>query len=81
MSITRQDLEKSSERLADSLSRLQQDNAELQHNIDETLSEVQKEQTTAEQLLQSDWMKQSEDQSNKSKGKIMVTCFSKKYFL
>jgi len=43
MSITRQDLEKSSERLADSLSRLQQDNAELQHNIDETLSEVQSE--------------------------------------
>lgn len=66
MSITRQDLEKSSERLADNLSRLQQDNAELQHNIDETLSEVQKEQITAEQLLQSDWMKQSGDQSNKS---------------
>ena len=67
MSITRQDLEKTSDRLADSLSRLQQDSAELQHNIDETLSEVQKEQTTAEQLLQSDWMKQSGDQSYKSK--------------
>jgi hypothetical protein len=81
MSITRRDLEKTSDRLADSLSRLQQDSAELQHNIDETLSEVQKEQTTAEQLLQSDWMNQSGDQSYKSNGKIMVTCLIKKYFL
>ncbi|VDI25310.1 Hypothetical predicted protein [Mytilus galloprovincialis] len=66
MSITRQDLEKSSERLADNLSRLQQDNAEQTQVIEERLSEVQKEQITAEQLLQSDWSDLTEDQTNKS---------------
>ncbi|XP_071180234.1 uncharacterized protein [Mytilus edulis] len=66
MSITRQDLEKSSERLADNLSRLQQDNAEQTQVIEERLSEVQKEQITTEQLLQSDWSDLTEDQTNKS---------------
>lgn len=66
MSITRQDLEKSSEKLVDSLTRLQQDNVKQMKSIDETLSEVQKEQTAAEQLLHCDWMNQSDDHSSKS---------------
>ena len=81
MSITRQDLERSSERLATSLSCLQQDNAKQQKIIEDTLFEVQQEQTSNEQLLHSDWSNQSDDPDTKSKSKLMFFIFAFKLSL
>ncbi|XP_069109854.1 uncharacterized protein [Argopecten irradians] len=55
MSIRRQDLERSSDRLTSNLAQLQRVNMEQEQRIDTTLSELQQQQKRTEELLHSDW--------------------------
>ncbi|XP_021369469.1 uncharacterized protein LOC110460721 isoform X1 [Mizuhopecten yessoensis] len=64
MSIRRQDLERSSQKLTSNLAQLQRVNMEQEQRIDTTLSELQQQQKRTEELLHSDWSNTSSGQGD-----------------